>query len=124
MLIAVITNADCKRRLVEKTVGATLLAPQFVHWEVGHALSAMIKVKRISLAQGREALAAYRDIQVRFLDVDLDDALILAEQLGLYAHGGYIIAVARVQRCPLLSLNRDLLNAARRAGLEVIEGDS
>lgn len=120
-LIAVIANEPEKAALVEQTTGAVLLAPYSVHWEIANAFSAMLKRNRIVLAQARRALAVYRAIPLRFLDVDLEEALVLSAELDIYANDAYLLATARSWRCPLLALDRGLMHAARRAGVSVKE---
>jgi uncharacterized protein with PIN domain len=46
VLLAVCTNEASKPKLVELTQGHHLLVPASVHWEVGNALSAMLKRDR------------------------------------------------------------------------------
>lgn len=121
VLIAVITNEPDKPRLVEETVGATLLTPLSVHWEVGNAFSAMLKRGRISLEQSLQALSAYREIPIRFLDVELESAIAFADALGIYAYDAYVIAAAQQQRCPLLALDSGLVTAARKSGVDTLE---
>lgn len=120
-LIAVVTGEASRSALVRATRGHELVAPPSVHWEVGNAFSAMLKRKRIKLAQIDEALAAYAEIPLRFVDVDLADALGLAGDVGIYAYDAYVIVCARQQRAPLLSLDEALLAVARRAGVQVVE---
>ena len=98
-----------------------LVAPPSVHWEVGNAFSALLRRKRIRRDQVEAALAAYAAIPVRFVDVDLGEAVTLADGLGLYAYDAYVIVCARQQRAPLLSLDREFVGAARRAGAQVME---
>jgi predicted nucleic acid-binding protein len=121
VLIAVIANEASKPRLVEETVGATLLTPLSVHWEVGNAFSAMLKRKRISLDEALQALSSYRQIPLRFLDVELESAVRLVEKHGIYAYDAYVIAAAEQQRCPVLSLDDGLIRAARAHGVDVLE---
>ena len=120
-LIAVIANEPEKAALVEQTTGAVLLAPSSVHWEVGNAFSAMLKRDRITLAQAQSALAIYQRIPIRFLEVELQQALTLSDELGIYAYDAYLIAAAQSQRCALLALDRGLIHAARQAGVSVVE---
>jgi predicted nucleic acid-binding protein len=121
VIIAVITDEAQKPRLVELTAAARLLAPLSVHWEIGNAFSAMLKRKRITAAQAQAAVAVYRIIPIRFVDVSLADALALAERLGIYAYDAYLITCALDQKCPLLSLDGGLIYAARQAGAQVLE---
>ncbi|HEY0037571.1 MAG TPA: type II toxin-antitoxin system VapC family toxin, partial [Longimicrobium sp.] len=101
-IIAVITNEAQKEALVQATAGAELVAPASVPWEIGNAFSAMLKRKRIDLAQATLAIAAFRLIPIRFINVDLDAALAVAARYDVYAYDAYMIACAREQGCPLL----------------------
>lgn len=121
VLLAVVANEPEKAALVEQTTGTTLVAPASVPWEIGNAFSAMLKRQRISIIQAKEALAVYRRIPVRYLDVDLVAALSLAAELNIYAYDAYLIVCAQKQRCSLLSLDRGLLHAAKQAGVPVVE---
>jgi predicted nucleic acid-binding protein len=120
-IIAVIANEPERAALIECTTGATLFAPASVHWEIGNAFAAMLKRRRITLDQARRAVAAYDQIPIRFLDVDLDKALAISDQFGIYAYDAYIIEAAIQQKCPILALDRGLAHAARGARIEVVE---
>jgi predicted nucleic acid-binding protein len=121
IIIAVITNEPTKTALIEHTTGATLHAPASIPWEIGNAFSAMFKRKRVTLAQATLAIEAYQQIPIRFIDVDLKRALALAEQLNIYAYDAYLIACALDLNSPLLTLDSGLINAARTAGVDIIE---
>lgn len=120
-IIAVIVNEPGKASLIEATEGVTLLTPASVPWEVGNAFSAMLKRGRITLEQTKAALAIYELIPLRLLHVNLDTALELSSALGIYAYDAYLIAAAQAQRCPLLTLDRGLVHAARQAGIQIAE---
>ena len=42
-IIAVIANGSERAAILERTVGAELIAPASVHWELGNAFSAMFR---------------------------------------------------------------------------------
>lgn len=121
VLIAVILNEPTKASLVARTTGVTLLAPPSVHWEIGNALSAMLKRRRINVTQAKLALTAYEQIPIRFTDAGLEQAVKLSDQLDIYAYDAYVLAAALNQSCPLLSLDRGLMHAARSVGIIVVE---
>lgn len=121
VLVAVVANEPTKQGLVQATRGAALLAPASVHWEVGNAFAAMLKRNRVKLVQVRRALAAYAEIPVRFVDVDLMETIKLAHELRIYAYDAYVLACAQAQRAPLLALDSGLLRAAGRLGIDVVE---
>jgi predicted nucleic acid-binding protein len=107
--------------LVEQTAGATLLAPASVHWEIGNAFSAMLKRKRVTLEQAKAAVQVFHAIPIRWVDVDLGEALSLAAQLDIYAYDAYILAAAGKQRCALLALDGGLVYAAKQLEIPVLE---
>lgn len=121
VIVAVVSNGQEKAALVSQTAGANLLAPGSVHWEIGNALSAMLKRKRVSIAQVKKAILAYQRIPIRYVDVDVAQALELASGLGVYAYDAYVIACALNQRTSLLTLDRGLIDAAKRAGVKTLE---
>ncbi len=124
VLIAVIANEREKAALIRATQGAKLLAPSSCHWEIGNAFSAMLKRKRITLAQARQAIDVYVQIPIRFFDIDLGQAVALAAQFGIYAYDAYLIVCARDQHCELLTLDGGLRYAAEQVRVHVVEVDS
>jgi len=120
-LIAVLTGEPARDRLIARTQGAELLAPGSVHWETGNALSALLKRRRLKLAEVQSALAAYARIPIRLVEVELGVALELADRLGLYAYDAYLMACARQHGAPLLTLDPRLGRAAHEAGVRVLE---
>ena len=121
VLIAVITGEPEKPILINLTKGADLLAPASVHWEIGNALAAMLKRKRITDVQIPPLLKAYSQIPIRFIDINLAAALGIAGEYGLYAYDAYVITCARDNHCSLISLDKSLCTAAIRARVNVME---
>lgn len=121
VLVAVLVNEPERSRIVSLTIGLDLLAPGSVHWEIGNALSAMIKRKAIHTQQVEAVLKAYRQIPIRLVDVDMDKALEIALEQNIYAYDAYIIECARENRCKVLSLDKGLIEAAAKAGVGVLE---
>jgi predicted nucleic acid-binding protein len=121
ILIAVLVSEPERDRIVSLTKDADLLSPQSVHWEIGNALSAMIKRQRISLDQAFKVINAYEMIPIRFVDTDLHEAIAIAGKYSLYAYDAYLIACALHQRCSLMSLDNALIQIAKKAGITVVE---
>lgn len=120
-IMAVVLNEPAKEQIRSQTRGANLIAPSSLHWEVGNALSAGFKRDRLSLDEALQAIREYRqNIPIRFVDVDLEAAIRLAHELGIYAYDAYVIACARDQNSPVLTLDGGQRDAAEEAGVEVI----
>jgi predicted nucleic acid-binding protein len=121
VIIAVITNEATKAQIIEATVDSTLVAPLSLDVEVGNAFSRMFKRKRIDLESARKALDAYFEIPIVVIDVDLPSAIQLSHDLDIYAYDAYVIDCALKRNAPLISLDGGLLEACRRAKVDIIE---
>jgi predicted nucleic acid-binding protein len=121
VLLAVLLSEPERAKLVALTADADLIAPASVHWEVGNALSSMLKRHRITIEQAMSILAAYDQIPIRLVDVSMKEAVRIAAELNMYAYDAYVIACARDQRIGLLSLDKALVAAAKQAGVTSVE---
>jgi len=121
VLIAVIANEPEKEALIRLTAGTQLIAPYSVHWEIGNAFSAMLRRKRTTLDVIVQALLIYRQIPIRFVDVELAESLEIAAALGIYAYDAYLIRCAQKYAAPLISLDAGLMACAKRFKVRVIE---
>ena len=120
-IIAVIANEPEKAAIIRQTRGAALVAPHSIHWEIGNAFSAMLKRSRITLTQAQQAIEIYRSIPIRFVDIDLELALEIANEFKIYAYDAYILQCALQYKQPLIALDEDLVGYARKKGVRVVE---
>src|SRR6266545_486690 len=121
VILAVVLNEPTKAVLIRLTTGADLIAPLSLHWEIGNALSAMLKRKRITEAEAQQALLEYQKIPIRFLDVSLDETIHIAAQYLIYAYDAYFIVCARNQSSALITLDGGLQTVARAAHISLVE---
>lgn len=121
VIVSVIAHEPQRGTLIGLTKGTDLLAPASVHWEIGNAFSAMLKRNRIGVDQALQAVAAYRQIPIRYVDVELEDTLAIAAQYAICAYDAYLIRCGLKFNAPLLSLDRSLLQVAEKAGAHTIE---
>jgi len=98
-----------------------LFAPGSMPWEVGNALVAGVRRRRLGAVEAAAGWAAYQAIPVRLVDVDMGRAIAVAIEQGLYAYDGYVLEVARTRGLPLLTLDAELGAAARRLGIGLVE---
>jgi len=75
VIMAVVANEPTKENLIAGTVGMKMVAPRSLPWEMGNAFSAILKRNRITPQQAHVGLEAYRNLLIRLVDVDLDEAL-------------------------------------------------
>jgi len=81
----------------------------------------MLRRNKITPDEALKALDVYGKIPIRFLDVELDLSLRLAGKLGIYAYDAYILRCSERYRAPLLSLDRYLVDCAKRMGIGSME---
>ena len=120
-LMAVVLDEPDKPRLVALTLGVNLLAPESVHWELGNALSAMFKRRRLTLDEALAAVQVYERIPIQFVSIAMNKALRIAHTFGLYAYDAYVIACALDHKVPLLTLDQVLKRQAKACNVSVLE---
>lgn len=120
-LLAVIVGEPERDRIVGLTSGHSLIGPGAIQWEVGNAFSAMLKQRRLTIAEAQAGLRIFHDVPLRFLKVDMSNALSLASQMGLYAYDAYFLDCATRYSAPLLTLDHGLRKAARNIGIKLLE---
>lgn len=81
----------------------------------------MLKRQRTTLDQAIQAIAVYQKIPIRFVEVELAEALQLAHELDLYAYDAYLLRCAVKYNVPLLSLDRGLIRAAQTLNAPIVE---
>ena len=120
-LIAVIGNEDSKQKTIEKTKGCSLCSPMSVHWEIGNAFSAMFKRQSSDIELAKQALAAYREIPIKFVDVPLEKTLEISHAQNIYAYDAYLIQCAQQTSTSLLTLDGGLKAVAEKMGVNILE---
>jgi predicted nucleic acid-binding protein len=124
IIMAVILNESTKPALLRATEGADLRSAPSLPWEVGNALTALFKRGRLELEQAQKALESFEAIPVQLAAVDLDEAVKLGHEHGIYAYDAYVLECARRYATPLLSLDEPQREIARKLGIEVLEVES
>lgn len=81
----------------------------------------MLKRKRITMEQAHQALDIYKTIPIRFVEVELAEALEISDELGIYAYDAYLLRCALRYKMPLLTLDKDLLVYAAQKGVRTLE---
>lgn len=121
VIISVVTNEVHKSLLIDMTKNAELIAPSSLHWEIGNAFSAMLKRGRIDIENAQIAIIEYGRIPIQFYEVDIFNALEIANQLNIYAYDAYFIECSKKLNLPLLALDNQLIQKANEFGIKIIE---
>ncbi len=119
--LAVALDEPEKPLIIDLTLGHELLASEVLPFEVGNALTAMMKKHSLEPDELAPAWDAVRQIPVELRRVDFQDALRIAGRYNVYAYDAYVLGCALATRSPLLTLDRRLKTVAQEAGVEVLE---
>ena len=120
-ILAVLLREPQREALIAATSSAALLTPGSTPWEIGNALVAGWRRKRLTPAQMAAAWSSSQAVPLRLVEVDVPRALTLAVEHGLYAYDSYVLEAALVRRAPLLTLDKGLTRAAEQAGIVTVE---
>lgn len=120
-LLAVIVAEPERDRIVELTSGHTLIGPGSIPWEIGNAFSAMLKQRRVGLVEAHQGMKIFHTIPLRFVRVDLNNAISIANQTKVYAYDAYFLDCAIRHATPLLTLDRGLKRAALKLSVKLME---
>jgi len=121
VIISVLVDEIEKSKIIEKTIGCELVAPFSVNWEIGNAISSLIKRKKINLSQIDKFLDLYNHIPILFLGIDLKFCMGICWKFNIYAYDAYVIAVAYQNNLPIFSLDKRIIEISKFLKLNVIE---
>lgn len=119
VIISVITNEKTKPKLIKMTEGEDLIAPSSLNWEIGNAISAMFKRKRITLKKAKAAIDYYQMIPIRLIDVDLKKCVEISHDYDIYAYDAYFLECARNFNSDLITLDNGLIAVAEKMNINV-----
>lgn len=120
-ILAVLLDEPEKEAVVAATMGSMLCAPASIRWEVGNAATAGVKKRRLTPERARQLVKDFEKVTLQELNVDIQGAVDLAIELGLYAYDAYILEAARSSGYPLLALDGAVKRSARKMGLALVE---
>jgi predicted nucleic acid-binding protein len=120
--IAIILDEPVKQRIIELTEDADLISTEILPHEVGNALSAMCRRRRLTADEVTRAYALFETIPVRLFKTKVADALKISAKYRLYAYDAYYLELAARLRLPVLTYDAPMKNAGRAMNLEMWEG--
>lgn len=121
IFLAVVLNEPEKEYIIEVTSETDITAPEILPYEIGNALSAMVKRKQITIGEALSAQKATNFIPVRLIDIDISSALELALERSIYAYDAYFLYCAKFLSYPLITLDKQMKRIAKELNIKVLE---
>ncbi|OIP47946.1 MAG: VapC toxin family PIN domain ribonuclease [Deltaproteobacteria bacterium CG_4_10_14_3_um_filter_60_8] len=107
--------------LIALTVGHELVAPEILPFEIGNALSVMVKRSRITPEEALSVFDILQQVPVELRPVEIRKALRLAVEYQIYAYDAYWLECAARLHLPILTLDQEMRMRARDMGIKIIE---
>jgi len=121
IFIAVALNEPEKNRIIQLTEGHDIIAPDVLPFEIGNALTAMMKKNTLKKDEVTSAWEALQNIPVDLRRTDIKSALQISINYNIYAYDAYFLECAVNLRSPLLTLDLGMQRVAREIGIAFLE---
>lgn len=119
--IAVALNEPEKSKIIELTEGHELIAPDVLPFEIGNALTAMMKKGTLKKGEVESTWEVVQQIPVDLRHTNIKSALTIAIKYNLYAYDAYFLECATNLHSPLLTLDFGMQRVAREMGIVIME---
>lgn len=119
--LAVVLSEPERSAIVQSTQGTEVCAPDILPYEIGNALTAMVKRDRLDGNQALKAWRSFSEIPVRLLTAEIAPCLELACCQNIYAYDAYFLHITQKLSCPLLTLDKRMRQVAIDLGIEIME---
>ncbi|MBR5401607.1 MAG: type II toxin-antitoxin system VapC family toxin [Treponema sp.] len=116
-ILEFLLNQNAKNLVIEKVGSSQLVAPQCLPYEVGNAVSKLIKRKLISIVDGVAVYHEFARIPLRLIEPDIPEAIVIAGNTDSYAYDSYYISVAKRLNMPLFTLDDKMKQNADLQGV-------
>lgn len=121
IFIAVVLNEPEKDKIIQLTEGHDLIAPDVLPFEIGNALTAMMKKNALKKEEVESAWEIIQQIPVDLRHTNIKSALSIAIKHNLYAYDAYFLECAENLRSPLFTLDLGMRRVAREIGITILE---
>jgi predicted nucleic acid-binding protein len=121
VVLAALLNEPKRKDVIKITKGAYLISPEIIPYEIGNAITSLIKRKRINSEIGKSIFKSFQQIPLRLVQVNIENALDIAFTFNIYAYDAYYLECAQRMHFPLLTLDNKLKNVAKSMKISVWE---
>jgi predicted nucleic acid-binding protein len=121
IFLAIALDEPEKQQIIELTVGSHIVAPTILIYEIGNALTALVKRHRLSPEEAKMAFQSTQNIPVKLTHSKIQQSLEIAFQFNLYAYDAYFLQCAQSFKCPFITLDRRAKEVAKALNIVVLE---
>ncbi len=119
--LAVALNEPEKDLIIRLTESCDLVSPEVLPFEIGNALTAMLKKGSLQASEVASSWEVVQHIPVDLRSINMKSALKIAVKFNIYAYDAYFLECANGLRSPLLTLDRGMKRIAKEMGIALLE---
>lgn len=119
--LAVALNEPEKESIIRLTESCNLIAPEVLPFEIGNALTALLKKRCMKKQEIVSAWETIQQIPVELRQIEMKMALEIAAEHAIYAYDAYFLECAVRFHCPILTLDRGMKRTAVTMNIPVME---
>ena len=119
-ILEYLLNQGNKDTIVNKVSNSKLIAPSCLPFEIGNAISKLIRRGLISIYEGVSVFHEYARIPIRFIEPEIPSAILIAGENKSYAYDAYYINIAEQMALPLYTLDDQMQRIASDRGIKCL----
>ena len=119
-ILAFLLNQDDTNLIAKTTENKILIAPSCLPFEIGNALSKLIKRNLLSTTEAILVLHEFYKIPIRLLEPDIANSVVIAAESNSYAYEAYYLNIANQLSEPLFTLDEKMKSTALERGIKCL----
>lgn len=116
-ILEFLLNQQNKDFVINKIGNNTLIAPTCLPFEIGNAISKLIKRNLISAVDGVAIFHEFAKIPTRLIEPDIPTSILISAESKSYAYDCYYINLAKQYSAPLFTLDQTMKENAISQGV-------
>ncbi len=121
IFLAVALNEPEKPSIIRVSSGYAVVTPEILLYEIGNALSAMVKRHRLTADEAIAALNITKNIPAKRIECNVQKSLEIAIKFNIYAYNAYFLQCALSTNSPLITLDKKMKVVAEELNIKVLE---
>jgi predicted nucleic acid-binding protein len=121
VIISIVIDEPEKELAIKLSKGCTLLSPAMMPYEIGNALSRLQKRHVLDNKGVIGAYNAYKEIPIKLVQADIEQALRIACKYNIYAYDAYYLETAIRLKLPLLTFDEPMKQIGYNLKIEMVE---
>ena len=119
-VLSFLLNQEGSKKVVSIVGENQLVAPSYLPFEIGNAISKLIKRKLISVYEGVSVFHEFARIPIRLIEPDIPNSIVIAGESDSYAYDCYYLNIASQMVLPLFTYDDKMKETAEKRGIKCL----